>query len=222
MSRTRLRALLAALTRPPRLAHAVNPYTERRPKLDVPDAPRIRLANLACYLHNHRDARIALIGEAAGYRGCRFTGIPFTSEAQLREWRDPRYRTSSLHGDHDERSARCVWRAIGARNDVILWNAFPWHPHQPGRPWTNRQPSAAELRMGCFVLQRFLEWKQPERIIAVGRAAERALRALGAPAIYVRHPSHGGQRHFESAIHSLWGAVSYERMEDARRTSCNP
>ncbi|BCX04181.1 MAG: hypothetical protein KatS3mg053_2119 [Candidatus Roseilinea sp.] len=210
VSRTRLRALLVALTRPPRLAHAVNPYTEYCPTLDVPDAPRIRLANLTCYLHNHRHARIALVGEAAGYRGCRFTGIPFTSEAQLREWRDPRYRTSSLRGDHDERSARCVWRTIGARNDVVFWNAFPWHPHQAGRLLSNRQPSAAELRAGYFVLKLFLDWKQPERIIAVGRAAERALRALGVPAIYVRHPSHGGQRDFESAIHSLLGAGSCE------------
>ncbi|MDW8352042.1 MAG: uracil-DNA glycosylase, partial [Anaerolineae bacterium] len=204
MSRSGLRTLLAALTHPPTpLTGAFNPYADYDPALDAPGAPRIRLLNLARYLRERRQAPIALIGEAAGYRGCRFTGIPFTCEAQLGESGNTRYRTTSLRGNYDERSARCLWRAIGARSDVIFWNAFPWHPHRPGQPLSNRRPSAAELRAGCFVLKLFLSWKQPERVIAVGRAAERALRTLGAPTIYVRHPSHGGRRGFESAIHSL-------------------
>lgn len=204
MNRTRLQALLAALTHPPApLSHAFNPYTEWNPALEASDAPRIRLANLARYLREREGARIALIGEAPGYRGCRFTGIPFTCETQLRALGNTRYRTTSPRGDYDERSARDVWRAIGARDDVIFWNAFPWHPHRPDQPLSNRQPSATELRAGCFALKLFLEWKRPERIIAIGRAAERALRMVGAEAVYVRHPSHGGRRDFESAIHSL-------------------
>lgn len=209
VSDTRLHALLAELIQPAApLSHVFNLYAERCLALDAPDAPRIRLANLARYLHEREGARIALIGEAPGYRGCRFTGIPFTSEAQLRALGNTRYRTTSLRGDYDERSARNAWRAIGVCGDVIFWNAFPWHSHQPGRPLSNRQPSATELRAGCFALKLFLEWKRPERIIAVGRVAERALRALNVPATYVRHPSHGGQHDFESAIHSLLGAVS--------------
>ncbi len=220
VSDPRLRALLVALTRPAApLSHAFNPYAERCPNLDAPDAPRIRLANLARYLSERRNASIALIGEAAGYRGCRFTGIPFAAEAQLLEWQNPGYRTTSSRGRYDERSARCVWRIIGARSDVVCWNAFPWHPHKPGRPLSNRPPSAAELRVGGLVLERFLEWKQPERIIAVGRAAERALRMLDMTTTYVRHPSHGGQRQFESAIHSLIGVV--KRPQDVRRATCN-
>lgn len=207
MSDLRLRALLMALTRPAApLLHAFNPYVERCPSLDAPDAPHIRLANLARYLSERRNAPIALIGEAAGYRGCRFTGIPFAAEAQLLEWRNPGYRTTSSRGCYDERSARCVWRIVGARDDVVCWNAFPWHPHKPGRPLSNRPPSTAELHIGSLVLKRFLEWKQPERVIAVGRTAERALRMLGMTTTYVRHPSHGGRRRFESAIHSLLGA----------------
>lgn len=210
-------ALIAALVSAA-FPNVCNPYTDVDPALERPDAAAVRLANLGHYLRDRRNARIAVIGEAAGYRGCRFTGIPFTCEAQLRAWNDARYRTTSVHGDHDERSARCVWQTLtGGRgfsrltnpaeasastsaSDVILWNVFPWHPHLPGQPLSNRQPSAAELRAGLLVLKLFLEWKRPERVFAVGRIAERALRALDRPATYLRHPSHGGQRAFQSAL----------------------
>jgi hypothetical protein len=187
------------------LPSVCNPYAERDcdPALDRPGAAAIRRTNLTRYLDEHRHAHIALIGEAAGYAGCRFTGIPFTCEAQLRERDDPRYRISSLRGNFDERSARCVWQTLGQRDDVILWNVFPWHPHQPGQPLSNRLPTAAEIRVGMGVLALFLDWLRPKRVIAVGRVAERALCKMGTRATYARHPSHGGQRAFQSAIHSL-------------------
>lgn len=196
---TRLQRLIAALVSAA-FPNVCNPYTDVDPALERLDAAAVRLANLGHYLRDRRNARIALIGEAAGYRGCRFTGIPFTCEAQLRAWNDARYRTTSMHGDYDERSARCIWRALGRRADVILWNVFPWHPHLPSQPLSNRQPSAAEWRAGLSVLKLFLEWKQPERVFAVGRIAERALCALDLSATYLRHPSHGGQRAFQSAL----------------------
>lgn len=69
---------------------------------------------------------------------------------------------------------------------------------------SNRKPTAAEIRAGMQVLELFLAWLQPERVIAAGRVAEWALREMNVPATYVRHPSHGGQRAFQSAIHSLF------------------
>ncbi len=38
---------------------------------------------LSAYLEQRCDARYVLVGEAAGYRGARVSGIPFTSERQL-------------------------------------------------------------------------------------------------------------------------------------------
>jgi uracil-DNA glycosylase len=184
-------------------ADIFNPYAEYDLRFDLPDAAGIRLNNVRRYLYDYQHARIALIGEAAGYKGCRFTGIPFTCEAQLREWDDPHYRTTSLCGDHDERSARCVWQVIGQRRDVILWNVFPWHPHTPNQPMTNREPTKAETHAGMQVLEMFLNWLRPEQVIAAGRVAERALHEMNVRATYVRHPSHGGQHAFQSALHSL-------------------
>ena len=38
---------------------------------------------LVVYLGRRKDARYLLVGEAAGYRGARVSGVPFTSERQL-------------------------------------------------------------------------------------------------------------------------------------------
>jgi uracil-DNA glycosylase len=40
----------------------------------------LRRARLSAYLEAHASAEIVLVGEAAGYRGARISGIPFTSE----------------------------------------------------------------------------------------------------------------------------------------------
>jgi len=183
--------------------NAFNMYAQRHPQLDRPGAPAIRVANLEHYLNTHARARIALIGEAAGYRGCRFSGVPFLGEAQMLTLGDPAYRPSSRRGDYAEVSAQRVQAVIGGRDDVICWNAFPWHPHRPGQPLSNRRPTTVEQEFGTEMLRHFLAWKQPELVIAIGRIAEDALRALGVPAHYVRHPARSGRRAFQSALTEL-------------------
>ena len=44
---------------------------------------RLRCARLREHLESRCDARILLVGEAAGYRGARVSGLAFTSERQL-------------------------------------------------------------------------------------------------------------------------------------------
>ncbi|HXV57867.1 MAG TPA: hypothetical protein VD704_08365, partial [Gaiellaceae bacterium] len=43
----------------------------------------VRRDRLAAYLRSREGAPLLLVGEAAGYRGARVSGIPFTSERQL-------------------------------------------------------------------------------------------------------------------------------------------
>jgi uracil-DNA glycosylase len=203
-----------------RSPNVCNHYAQHDPGLDCRGAADMRADNLWAYLADRTGARIALIGEAPGYNGCRFTGIPFTCEAQLVAWGDPRYRPTSLRSNRREPSAIAVWQILfggpisgrlrypaeasastdALASDVALWNAFPWHPHVPGRPMTNRRPTAVEIRAGSEALALFLQWLQPERVVAVGRVAERALTALGVAATYVRHPSHGGRPSFQLAM----------------------
>jgi uracil-DNA glycosylase len=71
----------------------------------------------------------------------------------------------------------------------------PTHPHEPGRPATNRRPSREEIQASA----RFLEGvAHGRRIVAVGRVAQKV---TGAP--YVRHPSHGGAQVFRRDLESL-------------------
>src|SRR5206468_269674 len=71
---------------------------------------------------------------------------------------------------------------LGIELDVLLWNVVPTHPHESGRPCTNRRPSRVEVEASS----RFLEAvERGRRIVAVGRIAQEV---TGAP--YVRHPPH--------------------------------
>ena len=61
-----------------------NIYTETNPDLEHLDAAQIRRSNLYNYLSSFLERpSILIVGEAPGWRGCRFSGVPFTSESQL-------------------------------------------------------------------------------------------------------------------------------------------
>jgi hypothetical protein len=143
----------------------------------------LRRERLVRYLDARQGASFLLVGEAAGYRGARVSGIPFTSERQL------------TSGDPAEASATIVHRVLhelGLEHDVLLWNLVPTHPHLRGRPGTNRRPTLAEIDASrSFVT----ELARGRRVIAVGRLAHAALGGT-----YVRHPSHGGASRFRSGL----------------------
>jgi uracil-DNA glycosylase len=146
-------------------------------------ASELRRRRLLVYLESRAGASILLVGEAAGYRGTRVSGIPFTSERQL-----------SATGPA-EASATIVHRVLaelGIEQGVLLWNVVPTHPHRPGNFQTNRAPTRAEIDASLPFLAALAAGR---RVIAVGRVAERV---LGAP--YVRHPSHGGAAKFRAGL----------------------
>jgi uracil-DNA glycosylase len=135
---------------------------------------------LATYLAEHADAPLVLVGEAAGYRGARISGIPFTSERQL-TGAGPAEATATI--------VHRTLRELDLFDDVLLWNVVPTHP---GTAASNRRPTAAEIRAA----QPFLdELTRGRTVVAVGRLAAAA---LGAP--YVRHPSHGGAAAFAAGL----------------------
>ena len=127
-----------------------------------------------------------LVGEAAGYRGARVSGLPFTSERQL-TGRGPAEASATI--------VHRVLAELGIEEDVLLWNVVPTHPHQPDRPYTNRRPTRDEVEISALYLE---DAVSNRRVVAVGRLAEQA---TGAP--YVRHPSHGGAAEFRAGLERL-------------------
>jgi hypothetical protein len=188
-----------------------NQYADLDPELDQPDAAMRRRQNLSRYLEAFGDARYVLIGEAAGYAACRFSGVPFTDECQLigpapLDWAGAgqgfQRASRSSRALLAEASARVVWAVLGSRRDVVLWNVVPWHPIGSRGALSNAPPPPTAQRAGREFLQFMLrEVWSAARPIAVGRVAERALQALGYPdPTYVRHPAHGGQTAFRLGL----------------------
>lgn len=143
----------------------------------------LRRARLVAYLERRADARHLLVGEAAGYRGARVSGVPFTSERQLSGTGPAEATATIVHRTLAE---------LDLEDDVLLWNVVPTHPHQPGVPGSNRRPTAREVREAMRFL---VELAAGRRTIAVGRLAHSVLGGR-----YVRHPSHGGSASFRAGL----------------------
>ena len=146
----------------------------------------LRRDRLRTYLASRAHADVVLVGEAAGYRGARISGIAFTSERQL-SGAGPAEATATI--------VHRVLTELGIEDDVLLWNVVPTHP---GTATSNRRPTRAEVAAS----QPFLDLLLPDRrVIAVGRVAASTLEH--APAI--RHPSHGGALPFAHGLRRTLG-----------------
>jgi uracil-DNA glycosylase len=188
-------------------AAVFNPWRDRDSGTDAwPDAPAARLDRLRRFFATQ--PRWLLLGEAAGYQGAHVSGIAFTSERLLLEGAIPRVdlggrRLSTRVRPWSEPSATTVWgtlHALGRAGDTLLWNAYPWHPHRPGVPQSNRTPTPAERRAGLPVLEALLRAFPDVRCFAVGRNAEASLAEVGIRATPLRHPSMGGAPAFRDGL----------------------
>lgn len=188
-----------------------NPWCDSDPMdlRPVDTGPSGRLARLQA--HFSCEPRLLLIGEAPGYQGCHFAGIPFTNEALLLRGAVPRIqlegRLTSRPLSWSEPSATIMWGALhdlGIADQVVLWNAFAWHPHKPGKLYSNRAPTREELEAGLAVLEAVLECFRGARLIAVGKVAAKTLAHLGhEPHSVLRHPSMGGATEFRGGLRGL-------------------
>lgn len=198
-----------------RSSHVFNPWAQRDPLDAVASGapaergPEGRLARLKA--HFATAPELVLLGEASGYQGCHFSGMPFTNEKLLLEGKVPRVcvpaRLTTRPRPWCEPSATVVWgtlHALGLAERTVLWNAFAWHPYKPGDPYSNRAPTHDELEAGRGVLDGVLDAFAGARVVAVGRVAERTLRGLGRePHAVVRHPSMGGASEFRAGLAAL-------------------
>ena len=200
-----------------------NPWWEVDEQNDVGrNAPALRRNQLRVYLQKRvGKANVAVIGEAVGYRGGHFSGIPMTSE-RLLLGRSKRFhlkprdffsdakprRTSKPEKCSDgfsEPTATIVWGTLlrlGINPEqFVLWNAFPWHSFDSRRGMlSNRMPNKSERAAGLPVLKAFLELFPCDQVVALGKIAAAQLEELNVNAHCVRHPASGGATLFRTQI----------------------
>jgi hypothetical protein len=208
-----------------------NPWWEADKQNDVGrNAPAIRRKQLAAYLRNRiGKVKLVLIGEALGYRGGHFSGIPMTSERILLGKKEnagikPEHVFSTFKARRTSKREQCpdgfseptatiVWGTLlglGLKpEEFVLWNAFPWHSFNPRRGLlSNRMPNRSELSAGLSVLKAFLDLFPCEEIVALGNVAASQLKELNVESHRVRHPASGGARLFRKGIGTLVKEVS--------------
>jgi uracil-DNA glycosylase len=215
MSRKQLDKFLRLLKASPSGA-VFNPWWQIDEENDIGRiAPIIRRQQLRAYVQERMGrAKLVVVGEALGYRGGRFSGIPMTSERMLlRKQRHivagikPR-RTSKPEKCPDgfsEPTATIVWGTLlrlGLKPEqFVLWNAFPWHSFEPRRGLlSNRTPNKWEQAVGLPALKTFLELFPCDQIVALGKIAAAQLEELNVNVPCIRHPASGGAKLFRQQI----------------------
>jgi hypothetical protein len=215
MSRKQLDKFLRLLKASPSGA-VFNPWWEVDRENDIGRiAPIIRRQQLRAYLQERLGrVKLVAIGEALGYRGGHFSGIPMTSERMLLRQQQhiiadikPR-RTSKpsvCPNGFSEPTATIVWGSLlrlGTKPEqFVLWNAFPWHSFDSRRGMlSNRMPNKSERAAGLPVLKAFLELFPCEQVVALGKIAAAQLQEINVNAFYVRHPASGGAKLFRQQI----------------------
>ena len=200
-----------------------NPWWEVDEQNDVGhNAPAIRRNQLRAYLEERLGkSKVAIIGEALGYRGGHFSGIPMTSERMLLG----KKKDSGIHPEQvfsgiqprqtskpekyqdgfSEPTATIVWGTLlklGLKPEqFVLWNAFPWHSFDSCRGMlSNRMPNKSERAAGLSVLKVFLDLFPCNEIVALGNVAASQLVELNVKTDRVRHPASGGAKLFRQQI----------------------
>lgn len=160
-----------------------------------------------------------IVGEAPGYKGCRHSGVPFTSERNLLQtdfFREQGgYRVRNPKKPESEASATIVWNFLcppdgGKRKPVpLIWNAFPFHPYDPAKVTkngtkSNRKPNAEELSFGKGILEALIKLYGfgAKNVVAVGKTAEAVLEKIfpGEIIFEVPHPANGHKADFEEGL----------------------
>ena len=190
-----------------------NPYRDRCEVYDRYNGPVIRrrnLRNLLQAMELYRGQCDLWIGRDLGYLGGRRTGLALTAESHLdvacERWGiDLRQATIGL--PVKERSANAIWGLLATISyPIMMWNVFPFHPHDPDNPFTNRSHTAEERALGLEYLKRLIDWLSPRQLVAIGNDAANITRQHfpKTQTVAVRHPSYGGQTTFARQVSDIY------------------
>lgn len=206
--------LISRLRRAELPENVFNLYRHDVPELDARGGAAKRRENLRRYLKAITAPTYAFIGIAPGYRGARFTGVPFSDEDRLCFPGSCYDRSSTRERAYREATAGVVLDVLGSRRDVVCWNIVPWHPHQAGEPLSNADPDAETIEYGMQALEWFFNRLYPEaKPVAVGKLPEKMLQGFKVRdkevklAATLRHPARGGANEFRQQAAKLLGVI---------------
>ncbi|KAF1704742.1 uracil-DNA glycosylase [Pseudoxanthomonas kaohsiungensis] len=195
-----------------RLNNVFNPYADVCPIHDRPDAPAARRANLLGFLKAARRLGTDTIwmGRDLGYRGGRRTGLALTDERHLpviASVYGSRAGQATVGPAMAERTAAEIWAILSQLSaPPFLWNVFPFHPHEPNDPFSNRKFTSRELTAVHEINNALIRKLGIRRIVAIGQDAAHYSAGFGVEVVAVRHPSYGGVNEFRAGIQSLYPA----------------
>lgn len=183
-----------------------NPWADSDENFDTKNAVEIRCNNLKKYLLSRENAEYVLVAEAPGHRGCRFSGIPLTSERIIKKYElEGLQRSSAKKGGQAvkesgfaEPTATIVWEIIGNNKKFVFWNIFPFHPYKPEKPHSNRHPSYEEIDKTSKILKEFLKLFPKAQVFTVGKIAEKYFNNKDIKSL--RHPCFGGKEEFKKRL----------------------
>jgi len=166
----------------------------------------IRKENLRNYLNemlNFNSELTLLLGEAPGYKGCKLTGIPFTSEYIISTNKFFLNKGYTIINLQKENTSTIIWQELSEKKPPLLWNIFPFHPFSLNKINSNRTPYISELNIGYEIFLELYNIYNINKIITIGRKAEYILKKNNIDCIYLRHPSNGGVSEFKNNFKKL-------------------
>ncbi|NKK45794.1 uracil-DNA glycosylase [Rhizobium leguminosarum] len=202
------------------LEDCFNPYSDTCSVFDRERAPAIRKKNLLRIFGSLESAaEIDIwVGRDLGYRGGRRTGLALTDEYSLELYashlRLSRLERATSGPVVKERTAANIFQILTQVDIPILtWNVFPLHPHENGKPFTNRQHTKSEAEVGFTFLDELCSIFPVRRMVAIGNDAATWAQRLKVSNLHVRHPSYGGQSTFLAQMRDIYGLFSPDEAQ---------
>jgi len=146
------------------------------------------------------------VGEAPGHKGCKLTGIPFTSEFVLSKTNKfglfgYSQNLEQPQNPQKEATATMIWELFEKHNFCpLLWNAYPFYPFNEKTGKSNRKPNLTELLIGEKYILQLIDIFKIKKVVAVGKLAEKTLLKLNLQPFVIPHPSFGNKNKFENKL----------------------